>query len=60
MTEPGSHADRHERAREVFGRFVPGVAPDRVFASMEPRFGALGSSTRTTGAHSAISAGDTR
>ena len=35
MAEPGSYAERHDRAREVFGRFVPGVAPDRVFASME-------------------------
>ena len=43
MAEPGSHAERHDRAREVFGRFVPGVEPDRVFASMERRFGALGS-----------------
>ena len=43
MAEPGSYADRHDRAREVFGRFVPGVEPDRVFASMERRFGALGS-----------------
>ena len=43
MAEPGSYADRHNRAREVFGRFVPDVAPDRVFASMERRFGALGS-----------------
>src|SRR5678810_717029 len=43
MTEPGSYAERHDRAREVFGRFVPGVEPDRVFASMERRFGALGS-----------------
>ena len=43
MAEPSSYAERHDRAREVFGRFVPGVAPDRVFASMERRFGALGS-----------------
>ena len=40
--EPGSYEARHARAREVFGRFVPGVEPDRVFASMERRFGALG------------------
>ena len=43
MAEPGSYEERHERAREVFGRFVPGVEPDRVFGSMERRFGALGS-----------------
>src|SRR5688572_17434978 len=43
MAEPGSYAERHDRAREVFGRFVPGVEPDRVFTSMERRFGALGS-----------------
>ena len=43
MAEPGSYAERHDRAREVFGRFAPGVEPDRVFASMERRFGALGS-----------------
>ena len=43
MAEPGSYAERHDRAREVFGRFVPGVEPDRVFASIERRFGALGS-----------------
>ena len=43
MAEPGGYAERHDRAREVFGRFVPGVEPDRVFASMERRFGALGS-----------------
>ncbi len=42
MAEPGSYEERHDRAREVFGRFVPGVAPERVFASMERRFGALG------------------
>ena len=37
-----SYEERHARAREVFGRFVPGVEPERVFASMERRFGALG------------------
>jgi 4-carboxymuconolactone decarboxylase len=43
MSDPGSYEERHARAEEVFGRFVPGVAPGRVFASMERRFGALGS-----------------
>jgi len=43
MEDNGSYARRHERASEVFARFVPGVSPDRVFASMERRFGALGS-----------------
>ena len=42
MTETGSYEERHERAREVFSRFVPGVEPERVFASMERRLGALG------------------
>jgi 4-carboxymuconolactone decarboxylase len=42
MGEPGSYEARHARAREVFGRFVPEVDPDRVAASMERRFGALG------------------
>ena len=42
MTEPGSYVERHGRACEVFGRFVPGVEPARVFASMERRWGALG------------------
>ena len=42
MTEPGSYVERHGRACEVFGRFVPGVAPARAFASMERRWGALG------------------
>jgi 4-carboxymuconolactone decarboxylase len=43
MTQPGSYDSRHARACEVFSRFVPGVEPERVFASMERRFGALGS-----------------
>ncbi|MET0852313.1 MAG: carboxymuconolactone decarboxylase family protein [Candidatus Rokuibacteriota bacterium] len=43
MSDPGSYEERHARAEEVFGRFVPGVAPGRVFGSMERRFGALGS-----------------
>ena len=42
MTEPGRYEERHGRACEVFGRFVPGVEPARVFASMERRWGALG------------------
>lgn len=42
MTPPESYEARHARAREVFARFVPGVEPERVFASMERRFGALG------------------
>ncbi len=42
MTEPGSYEERHARASEVFSRFVPGVEPARVFASMERRWGALG------------------
>jgi hypothetical protein len=42
MTEPGSYVERHGRACEVFGRFVPGVEPARVFASMKRRWGALG------------------
>ena len=42
MTEPGSCVERHGRACEVFGRFVHGVEPARVFASMERRWGALG------------------
>jgi len=42
MTEPGSYEERHARAQEVFSRFVPGVDPERVFRSMERRFGALG------------------
>lgn len=42
MAEASSYEERHERASDVFGRFVPGVSPDRVFASMERRFGALG------------------
>ncbi len=40
---PLSYEERHERAREVIGRFVPGVEPERLFASMERRLGALGS-----------------
>src|SRR5262245_15577137 len=43
MAEPDSYEARHARPREVFGRFAPNVDPDRVFASMERRFGALGS-----------------
>src|SRR4029453_1858435 len=43
MAASGSYEERHARAGEVFGRLVPGVAPGRVFASMERRFGALGS-----------------
>jgi 4-carboxymuconolactone decarboxylase len=43
MTQPGSYESRHARACEVFSRFVPGVEPERVFASMERRLGALGS-----------------
>jgi 4-carboxymuconolactone decarboxylase len=42
VTPPESYEARHARAREVFARFVPGVEPERVFASMERRFGALG------------------
>jgi 4-carboxymuconolactone decarboxylase len=42
MTSSESYEDRHARACEVFSRFVPGVEPERVFASMERRFGALG------------------
>ena len=42
MKEPGSYEERHGRACEVFGRFVPGVEPARVFASVERRWGALG------------------
>ena len=42
MADSSSYEARHARAREVFGRFVPGVEPERVFASMERRFGALG------------------
>jgi hypothetical protein len=42
MNEPGSYEERHGRACEVFGRFVPGVEPARVFASVERRWGALG------------------
>jgi hypothetical protein len=43
MTQPGSAESRHARACEVFSRFVPGVEPERVFASLERRLGALGS-----------------
>jgi len=42
MAAPGSYEERHALAREVFSRFVPTADPDRVFASMERRFGALG------------------
>jgi 4-carboxymuconolactone decarboxylase len=42
VTGPGSYEERHARACETFGRFLPGVEPERVFASMERRFGALG------------------
>ena len=45
MKEPGSYESAYGRAREVFGRFVPGVDPARVFASMERRRGALGTFT---------------
>ena len=43
MTQPGSYESRHARACEVFSHFVPDVAPERVFASLERRLGALGS-----------------
>ena len=43
MPASESFAQRHERAAEVFSRFVPGVEPERVAASMERKLGALGS-----------------
>jgi 4-carboxymuconolactone decarboxylase len=43
MTGSASYEERHARASEVFARFVPGVEPERVFASLERRLGALGS-----------------
>ena len=42
MEASARYEERHALAREVFSRFVPSVDPDRVFASMERRFGALG------------------
>jgi 4-carboxymuconolactone decarboxylase len=42
MTTPGSYEERHARACEVFSRFAPGVEPERMAASMERRWGALG------------------
>ena len=43
MAEPGSWEARHELALETFAKFIPGVEPERVFASMERKMGALGS-----------------
>jgi hypothetical protein len=41
MAEPGSYEERHARAREVFGRFVPGVdalrAVRAAFAKIDAR-----------------------
>ena len=43
MSDAGSYEERHGRAAEVFSKFVPGVEPERVAASMRRRLGALGS-----------------
>jgi len=43
VAEPASWEQRHEQALETFARFIPGVEPERVFASMERKMGALGS-----------------
>ena len=43
MFDPETFSQRHDRAAEVFSRFVPGVEPERVAASMERKLGALGS-----------------
>lgn len=42
MAETGTWEERHEHAKETFAQMVPGVDPDRVFASMERKMGALG------------------
>jgi len=41
--EQRSYEERHEQAAETFRRFVPGVEPERIAASMGKRLGALGS-----------------
>jgi 4-carboxymuconolactone decarboxylase len=43
MTASESYEQRHERAADVFRRFMPEVEPERVGASLERRLGALGS-----------------
>jgi 4-carboxymuconolactone decarboxylase len=42
MSEQSSFEERHARATEVFGKFSPGVEPERAARSMERRLGALG------------------
>ncbi len=42
MTASSSYEERHARAAESFGVFVPGVEPERVASSLGHRLGALG------------------